>query len=338
VAVVAAVLAAALLAASGPAGGAASPDPTGARLGTFALSSTTPNPGDTIRIDGTGWPPGSNLKLEVCGNNALDGTVDCDQPASRIARTFTSGVLEAELVVPVPPKPCPCVVRITELEGRTSVTQPVAIQGVATAPTKSDAPLSRLRPTLRVRASVESATDIGSLFGGAASRTLVVHVRNTGENVVDDALLSASWGKGDDPNHVIPSRTLAQIRPGEARTVRVPFAVDALSAGGYTVAGSVGVVGNRPAFSTTTTQHPLGLYAVVLLLVVSFGLLVRRAVRRRRARRAAEALAAEKAARAAKNGSGKHTKRDSPKAKRARKARRAHESRAEPASESELVP
>jgi hypothetical protein len=290
---------------------------------TLTLSTSAVKPGDTVRVDGTGWQPSTNVKLEICGNQALDGTVDCDQPSSRIVRTFTTGPMVGELRVGVPPKPCPCVVRATELNGRTSVTAPLVIEGVPTAPPKSEAPLDQGGPTLRIAdATVEGSTSITSLVGGAAARTLVLRVRNTADFAVPDVLATASWSKGGGSGHVILSKRIAEIPAGATRTVRLPFDLDALSFGTYTVSGSVGLVGNRVRFATETSQYPWILIGVLLLLVLAIVALVVRAVRRRRARRRAATEAELKATRLAKNGDGWNTKKGSPKARRAAKAKK----------------
>ena len=63
-------------------------------------------------MSGRGWDPRSNVVVELCGNLAIGGSVDCDIRGSRVVAVGPDGRFAAELVVGALPAPCPCVIRV----------------------------------------------------------------------------------------------------------------------------------------------------------------------------------------------------------------------------------
>jgi hypothetical protein len=253
---------------------------------TVTIDQRVVKPGDVLNVGGTGWPKSSTVKVEICGNNALNGTGDCDQPSSGVFGTWGDGTLHAKLSVVFPPKPCPCVVHATTVSQKQSAITPVGIVGAQVGPAHRDIPTVEDRtPLVVVKSQVESSTSLTSFFGGAADRTLVITVHNPTQLPVDGALALARWGK-DDLNHLIQGRHF-KIGAEDTVTVRLPFQLDALSFGSYVVGGRAGAIANSALFKTDTSQWPWGLVIVLLIILALIVFFIVRAVRRANARKTA---------------------------------------------------
>ena len=173
---------------------------------TAVLSPNPATPGADVEVIGSGWRPLSLISSVICGNDALNGSVDCDLEAAVVSQTFEVGTFRTRLPVRLPPRPCPCVVRITELDTSRVRDVPLDILGAQLAVPTSDAPMTSGQVTITVvDAWVGSVNDIASWFGAPAPRVLVVRVRNDGDRLIPAALLTAVFGKNGDPSDTIAS-------------------------------------------------------------------------------------------------------------------------------------
>ena len=136
-------------------------------------------PGQSVAITGSRWPSGSTLQAVLCGANTVNGSADCVQAAAVTMSPGPNGVVDGVLRVLPPPQPCPCVVVVSSLAAK-SITFPVQVVGMPTAPVRSASPQYQPQP-LKVHARVTGATSLGAAFGAPASRTLVLTVTNTGQ-------------------------------------------------------------------------------------------------------------------------------------------------------------
>ena len=242
------------------------------------LSSHTLEPGTTVAIGGAHWPEGSTLQAALCGNRALDGSANCVPDTAVTMKPGPDGVIVSTLPVTIPPAPCPCVVFVNLLASDLQFRLPVKVLGAPVAPLERHLP-SRATNNITTRATVESTTSVGALFGGDADRTLVVELHNTSDVALHRIPVVAAWGK-DDADHPIPSRSVT-LPPHGTVTVRLPFELDPVSVGSYDVAGTAGIAGNQAAFTSHTSQWPWGLLAILVLVGVGIVVLVIRALRRR---------------------------------------------------------
>ncbi|HMG26752.1 MAG TPA: hypothetical protein VKH36_08060 [Acidimicrobiia bacterium] len=258
-------------------------------------------PGQSVAITGSGWPTGSTLQAVLCGANAVDGSTDCAQAAAATMSPGPNGVVDGVLRVLSPPQPCPCVVVVSSLAAAKSITFPVQVVGMPTAPVRSASPQYQPQP-LTVRARVTGANSLGSAFGGAASRTLELTVTNTGQSSVPNPVVSAGWGRKGNADHLITAPAVGPLAPGQTRRISIPFELDALSFGSYHVAGRVTGTSAPVHFQQKTSTWPWGLFivaVVVLLLMLRrlWNVLRRRMAARKARKRAASAPASTEATR-----------------------------------------
>ncbi len=265
---------------------AADPAATAAKP-SLSLSSTVLVPGQSVTISGSGWPLNENLQASLCGDNAVDGTIDCLDSSSVIMTPATgAGLLSYSLQVSVPPRPCPCVVLVTSLQNFSQTKLPVQVAGIPTNPVKSVAPSSLPQTVKVIGLRVTGGSWVAAWFGESVSRDLVVTFHNSGPSPVLNPIISATWGRQGHTDHVINSPTIAMIQPNETRQISLPFRLDPLSFGSYVVAGRLTGPAIPVVFRTQTSSWPIGLMAIAALLIVG---LLARAVMKRRSRRAAAA-------------------------------------------------
>lgn len=114
-----------------PAASAQSPDQTtttveNAKQPTLRLSADQPDFRSVISVVGTHFPPRQLVSVSICGNNAINGAIDCDLATSSTVGITTDGEFVADLLVAPPPVECPCVVRAFAFS--TSVQQPITLR------------------------------------------------------------------------------------------------------------------------------------------------------------------------------------------------------------------
>ena len=114
-----------------PAAGAQSTDQTTTTVETvkqptLRLSADQPDFRSVISVVGTHFPPRQLVSIAICGNNAINGAIDCDLATSSTVGITTDGEFVADLLVAPPPVECPCVVRAFAFS--TSVQQPITLR------------------------------------------------------------------------------------------------------------------------------------------------------------------------------------------------------------------
>jgi hypothetical protein len=240
---------------------------------TLGTETSSYDRGQTMRVEGSGWPPSALLTVELCGNEARNGSVDCDARTSKTVATTKEGVLFADLLATAPPSPCPCVVHVFQPQGILDMAARVRINGVAVAPLSEEAaPARRLEVT---KARLTGSNGLGAWFGAGPERTLELTVENTGDVAVDGAAIRAGWGRSSSPDQPIDIDNLKKLQPGDSVTVEVPVQLGALGFGRYVAAGNIAGFDGAD-FEAPTSTYPLGLLLVVVLLVVGAGVLVYR--------------------------------------------------------------
>lgn len=238
------------------------PDAPGA-----SLDATEVEVGDQLVVRLAGWPAGPVL-VELCGNEAARGTVDCAVLAA--VQSYVGGDGEAVVPLPVagPPVPCPCVVRVRDLAGATTVSLPIAVDGFTAAP--ADPPA---RPPGALAVTDLAVTDLAvtgqwswaGLFGGPAPRTIHLTLSNHGDDEVADPPLELLVGRGDHPTMLAPAPDLATIGPGAEVSYRLPVTLPPVTFGRYTIRGEVA----GEVFLAETTSYPWGWPAVLAVMAAA---------------------------------------------------------------------
>ena len=177
-----------------------------------------------LQITGTGWAPFTTLSAAVCGNNGVRGSADC----TSLGRSFFSqsdGGVVFEDVLGRPPSPCPCIVRVREIEGPGEAKIPIEIEGMPAPVTSSAAlPAAELGPAqLVVNEMSVGGGGWTSYFGLPSTRTLEVVVTNPSSIPVTTAVFAAAWGCGPDGSHLIEVPSAGEIGPGETVTLSADF-------------------------------------------------------------------------------------------------------------------
>jgi hypothetical protein len=247
--------------------------------------------GDTLRIEGADWPPHVLATAVVCGNGALDGSVDCDLARSSTNAVTFDGILRLEVEVGEPPQPCPCVVRIFDTANIHLIEVPLEIEGVATQEPESRFSARGLASLEILSVEVRGSGPVPAWFGAAPERELVLTVGNNGDEALTGVSLLASWSSGDGTTRVFDAIDFPTVGTGSELVVPIPVSFDLMANGSYQVGGELVLNNDSITFATVTQMRPWGLFALGLTLafVAIASLLVRWAIRSIRRRRATAA-------------------------------------------------
>ncbi|MCF2534022.1 hypothetical protein [Yinghuangia soli] len=136
-----------------------------------------------LKVQGTGWIPGSLVQVAVCGQNALGGSNTCAQTASTSITVAADGSMSARIKVTAPPKPCPCVVRaVTVTGGVLERNTPIEIEGAAMAPL----PANVLTPgrLVFIDSWMAGKDTVFTWFGSPVTRRFEISVANMGQSPI----------------------------------------------------------------------------------------------------------------------------------------------------------
>jgi hypothetical protein len=238
-------------------------------------------PGTQVRVTGAGWPARTLVHLEICGNEAANGSVDCSIPTAVDVAASSSGEFFAVLTTAMPPTACPCVVRASMVSGDAIATRRIEITGAPTGPV-TRSPLPNLTDYLAISdAHFESAPGWTSWFGASFTRQLVVTVRNSGPDRVDTTEVEVTSGRGEDPTGFVAARRLGAIAKGASKTFRIPVPFDAMSFGNYRVKVRISGFGEPVIARRSTSTYPWALFVSVAVVVQLALLALRNRARRR---------------------------------------------------------
>ncbi len=237
--------------------------------------------GDRLTALLHGWPIGT-VRVEVCGNRALRGSVDCDVTRAAAVAVGPSSAANAT-VAATAPVACPCVVRATALTGATAIA-PVEIAGLdAPAVPSLDRSAPSVPPAgvLTVRARVDTA-GTGPALGQPQRVRLLLSLRNDSSATVRDLRATIAVGRSVASGSPVPPPDLDPLAPGEERTYALPVDVAGPALGTFAVFGEIhGLTAPVPFTASFDLPAPVGTIVVVgaaLPVVIALG-------RRRRQRR-----------------------------------------------------
>ena len=239
-------------------------------------------PGDTVEVEGTGWPAGTQVQAVVCGDLAIGGSSACAQESAALGFVNDEGLTQLEVVVAAPPRPCPCVIRLASYNGPVvAVDIPFVVTGhpVGTPP----APILPSALLTVTDVEVQGDTGIGSWFGASPTRQLVITVRNDGDAVAVNPELTVGVGKAVGLEAQPVTIDEFSIDPGETETITVDVSLPFAAFGEYRIVGQVGP-SDAGTYRTTWSSYPWGLVAlnVIGLLLLAWGISRRVVARHRR--------------------------------------------------------
>ncbi|MFD7559325.1 hypothetical protein ACFV9E_32955 [Streptomyces sp. NPDC059835] len=261
--VLAAALAACALALLSAAPATAAEDPKPG----VALSLQEAAKGTELTVTGTGWRAKSLVMLLVCGQNMIGGTNSCANADGAAVSVADDGHFTAKLPVVAPPKPCPCVVNVTSVNGdQSTVAVPLKITDHEVAELPAESGTARLAMLTGVR--LEGEDGVLTWFGAPPTRKFKVTVGNLGSAAVKDPVFQLGTSHGVFAPLWEEARWKGTIPPGGKAEIALDVSLTAGAYGDYTVSLKYGetVVATQP----WGVDRPYGvlLFWGLLLLVI----------------------------------------------------------------------
>ncbi|MFB6619396.1 hypothetical protein ACIGFK_37925 [Streptomyces sp. NPDC085524] len=246
-----------------PAAPAAAADPQPG----VALSLQEAAKGTELTVTGTGWRAKSLVMLLVCGQNMIGGTNSCANADGTAVSVADDGHFTAGLPVVAPPKPCPCVVNVTSVNGdQSTVAVPLKITDHEVAELPAESGTARLAMLTGVR--LEGEDGVLTWFGAPPTRKFKVTVGNLGSAAVKDPVFQLGTAHGVFAPLWEEARWKGTIPPGGKAEIALDVALTAGAYGDYTISLKYGetVVATQP----WGVDRPYGvlLFWGLLLLVI----------------------------------------------------------------------
>jgi len=239
------------------------PSPTAAVATSVTISSGIVKTNDIIRVAGSGWPARITIQASICGNNALQGASDCSPSAGGQTVTDPAGVFGLDLPIAKPPKPCPCVVHVVSPDTSATVDQPIQIIGQPNGPLDT----SRTIRTLTATSKLTGAGPLTAWLGGAAKRTFVLTMTNTGNSAITNPGVTLTIGKGADPTTLLATPQVGTILAGQTAQYRLPITIKAPAFGQYRVKAYFSDLDTPISTTASTSSYPWVLIVLVWLLI-----------------------------------------------------------------------
>ncbi|MET9467018.1 hypothetical protein ABZY44_19880 [Streptomyces sp. NPDC006544] len=212
-----------------------------------ALSLGEAAKGTELSVTGTGWRGKTMVMLLVCGQNMIGGTNSCANADGVAVSVADDGHFAARLPVVAPPKPCPCVVNVTSVNGdQSTVAAPLKITDHPVAELPAEGGTARLAMLTGVRLKGEDS--VLTWFGAPPGRTFTVTVGNLGSAPVKDPVFQLGTAHGVFAPLWEEVRWKGTIPPGGKAEVSLDAALPAGAHGDYTLSLKYGetVVATQP--------------------------------------------------------------------------------------------
>ena len=247
------------------------------------VSAKTAKAGELVQVSGSGWfPVGETVQIELCGQNALNISDDCDQVDQYTAAIRSGGVFYGAVVTRIPPAPCPCVILVRNQGSFSGARTPITVVGARTAPLPPGAAPS---DPVAITAKVLTPVSVAGWFGGPNRVTLVLRVRNLSPFAYDSANLSVNVGRGRHPNGFVLARQMAPLAVGGTQVLRIPVTLPAFTFGAYSVQAQVITGQGQVSTLVGTSSYPWGIFVIAALVLQAILLVLRNRLRARLGRR-----------------------------------------------------
>ncbi|MBT2447543.1 hypothetical protein J7F03_10730 [Streptomyces sp. ISL-43] len=230
-----------------------------------ALSLKEAVKGTELSVTGTGWRPKTMVMLLVCGQNMIGGTNSCANADGIAVSVADDGHFSAQLPVVAPPKPCPCVVNVTSVNGdQSTVAAPLKITDHPVAELPAEGGTARLAMLTGVRLKGEDG--VLTWFGAPPGRKFTVTVGNLGSAPVKDPVFQLGTAHGVFAPIWEEVRWKGTIPPGGKAEIALDAALSAGAHGDYTLSLKYGetVVATQP----WGVDRPYGVLLFWCLLLV----------------------------------------------------------------------
>lgn len=232
-----------------------------------ALSLKEVAKGTEIAVTGTGWRPKTMVMLLVCGQNMIGGTNSCANADGVAVSVADNGQFSAQLPVVAPPKPCPCVVNVTSVNGdQSTVAAPLKITDHPVADLPAEGGTARL--ALLTGVQLKGGDGVLTWFGAPPVRKFTVTVGNLGSAAVKDPVFQLGTAHGVFAPTWEEVRWKGTIPPGGKAEVALDATLTAGAHGDYTLSLKYGetVLATQP----WGVDRPYGvlLFWGLLLLVI----------------------------------------------------------------------
>ncbi|WP_405447686.1 hypothetical protein [Streptomyces erythrochromogenes] len=214
---------------------------------TVALSLQEAAKGTEITVTGTGWRAKTLVMLLVCGQNMIGGTNSCANADGAAVSVAEDGRFTAQLPVVAPPKPCPCVVNVTSVNGdRSTVAVPLKITDHPVAELPAASGTGRLAMLTGVR--LEGEDGVLTWFGAPPARKFKVTVGNLGTAPVKDPVFQLGTAHGVFAPLWEEARWKGTVPPGGKAEVALDVTLPAGAHGDYTISLKYGetIVATQP--------------------------------------------------------------------------------------------
>lgn len=236
-----------------------------------ALSLKEAAKGTEIAVTGTGWRPKTMVMLLVCGQNMIGGTNSCANADGVAVSVADDGHFSAQLPVVAPPKPCPCVVNVTSVNGdQSTVGAPLKITDHPVADLPAEGGTARL--ALLTGVQLKGEDGVLTWFGAPPGRKFTVTVGNLGSAAVKDPVFQLGTAHGVFAPTWEEVRWKGTIPPGGKAEVALDATLTAGAHGDYTLSLKYGetVLATQP----WGVARPYGvlLFWGLLLLVIPAGI------------------------------------------------------------------
>ena len=255
-----------------------------------SLSETTVSTGDRIMVTINGFKA-HTVTISVCGNDARRGSGDCNMVKSKGVRIDPAvSPTVTKFGVSEPPYGCPCLVRVSSINGDEVAVVPITLLGHPVEPVVSPPKVDGPFVAVAIKARPAPRGSFGwtrANLGGPFRYEVTVTVRNLTTEPLNLARVSGFVSRSTNENISLPLTDPGEIGVGQTWKQTVSVTLPAPSFGKLVWHVTVSGAGPTVAADATTQHRPILLIVILMLLIIDIGLLLMRfAIRRRIAREA----------------------------------------------------
>jgi hypothetical protein len=235
--------------------------------------------GQTVQANARGLAPNGDYDLQVCGQDAVNGSTDCAALDTVATVAGAKGTLTMPIEVVAPPTPCPCVVAAFATTGNANpLTAPISIEGVSSSTAAPISPPQTPRPNIVVVDAKMGSMPLAAWFGLSGTQTVALTLLNNGTEPARSIGIFATIGSTP-----VVSRQLPGLGVGQQETYTVPVKIPALTVGNGTLVAHIDRGnGQLDNFKVPAPHWPWGLFIVAFIIIQLILLKVHNKMRRRR--------------------------------------------------------